>query len=54
MILFSLLEELVGWVVTFVSMVGNSSIPLGEGGRLPTLHVAGGIPTNTAGFRCGV
>ena len=57
MILFWLLEELVGWFLTSVSMVGNSSLPLAEGdcgSSLPTLHVPGGIPTNTAGSRCGV
>ena len=55
MISFWLLQGLVGWLITSVFMVGNSSIPLAEGGcgsSLPTLHVAGGILTNTAGSRC--
>ena len=57
MISFWLLDELVGWLVTSVSVVGNSSIPLEGGGcgsSLATLHVAGETPTNTAGSRCGV
>jgi len=51
------LEELVGWLVTSVSMLGNSSISLAEGGcgsSLPTLHLAGGIPSNTAWSMCGL